>query len=217
MFKRYIKTAAGFLSLFFIYFLALSPILAVRRHLDSTQFAVALIIWGVLAGLFFIPAAAMIIRRSWFFRGSGEPVVLELLRAMLLEVNTMDAPVEVREQRRKITVTWRLHDKHWCERIEKTGMKRVYELWLYFDNSTKTVTMSDKYRSVNWDMSPIAVKKGWLVLSRPFFKVTTGSEWGIENYRDTSPESYSYSPEEIKSPVMNTMLKNGWNVRFSLL
>lgn len=217
MFKRYVKTISGFALLFFVYFLALSPILVIKPNLDRGQFLVALVTWGVLAGLFFIPAAAMIIRRAWFFRGSGEPVVLDLLQSLLLEVNNLDAPVRIKKQRRRFTATWRLDDQKWCERLEKKAMKKVYELWLVFDSSTKTVTMSDKYRSANWDLSPIAVKTGWLVLSKPFFKVATGNEWGVENYRDTKPEDYDFSPDEIKSPVMNTILKNGWNVRFSLL
>ena len=89
----------------------------------------------------------------------------------------------------------------------------MYELWIEFDISTKTATMSDMYRSVNWDLSPIKVKTGWLVINKPYFNVEIGDEWGTENYVDASPEDYSFSPKEMKSPVLNTFLKNGWNVQ----
>ncbi len=210
------QTGLGFILLFFIYYLALFPVLAIRANLERTHFVAAVVVWGILAGMFFIPAAAMIIKKTWFFKGRGEPVVLDLLHSLLLEVNNLDAPVQITKQRKKFIVSWRLNDQNWCERIEKTGMKRVYELLLTFDNSTKTVAMSDKYRSANWDLSPIAVKRGWLVYSKPNFKVKIGDEWGVENYEDTDPDDYGFTPNEIKSPMMNTILKNGWNVRFSL-
>lgn len=216
MFTRYLKTGMSFAALFGIYFIALVPLLIVRTNLENKQFVIALFAWGILAGLFFIPAAGIIIRKVWFFKGNGEPVVIDLLVSKLMEINAFDTPVEVRKQRKKMVVTWRINDQNWCERIEKVGMKRLYELWLRLDNNTKTVTMSDKYRSVNWDLSPISVKTGWLVLSKTYFRVTLGDEWGVENYEDTAPEDYNFTPEEIKSPVMNTLLKNGWNVRFNL-
>jgi len=216
MFKRYMQTGLSFVLLFFVYYLALFPILVIRTNLERTYFVAAVVIWGVLAGIFLLPAAAMIIKKIWFFKGIGEPVVLDLLHSLLFEVNNLDAPVQIKKQRKKFIITWRLGDQNWCERVEKTGMKKVYELWLTFDNSTKTVILSDKYRSVNWDLSPITVKTGWLVYSKPNFKITTGEEWGVENYEDTAPEDYYFTPDEIKSPVMNTILKNGWNVRFSL-
>jgi len=216
MLKRYIKTGLSFILLFFIYYLALIPVLVIRSSLEDKYFILAIVVWGVLAGIFFIPAAAAILKKVWFFNGRGEPVVLDLLHSILLEVNKCDAPVQVTKQRKKFVVSWRHKEQNWCERFEKSGMKRMYELWLTFDNNTKTVTMSDKYRSANWDLSPIAVKTGWLALSSPFFKIAIGDEWGVENYEDTLPEDYSFSPNEIKSPVMNSILKNGWNVRFSL-
>jgi hypothetical protein len=216
MFTRYIKTGLGFIFLFLGYYLALFPILVIRTNLEDKYFILAVVVWGVLAGIFFIPAAAAILKKVWFFKGKGEPVVLDLLHSILLEVNKIDAPVQVVKQRKKFIITWRHKDQNWCERFEKTGMKRIYELWLTFDNNTKTVTMSDKYRSANWDLSPITIKTGWLVLSKPFFRVSIGNEWGVENYQDTAPEDYSFLPNEIKSPVMNSILKNGWNVRFSV-
>ena len=95
-------------------------------------------------------------------------------------------------------------------------MKKLYELWLSFDNNTKTVSMTDKYRSVDWTLSPIKLKTGWFALRKPYFRVETGEAWGVENYVDSDPDTYSFSPNEIKSPVLNTIVKSGWNVRFSL-
>ena len=216
MFKRYIYTFLGIVALLGVYGLTLLPILAVRTNLETRHYGIALIIWGTLAGISFFPALAVILKNAWFFRGRGEPVVLDLLHSLLMKVNDLDAPVFGSRHGKKLVFTWRYTEPHWCERLEKSGMKRLYELWLRFDNSTKTVTLTDRYRSINWILSPVSVKTGWLSYSKPFFNIRTGNEWGMENYDDTNPDEYAFSPNEIKSPVMNTILKNGWNVRFSL-
>lgn len=216
MFKRYLFTFLGIAVLLGIYGITLLPILAVRVNLETRNYAIALIIWGVLAGIFFFPALAVIVKKVWFFRGRGEPVVLDLLRSLLMKVNDVDAPVTVGKRGKKLVCTWRCTEPRWAERLEKKGIKRLYELWLRFDNSTKTVTLTDRYRSVSWVLSPVSVKTGWLSYSKPLFSVRTGDEWGVENYEDTGPDQYAFSPHEIKGPMMNTILKNGWNVRFSL-
>ncbi|MCL7488394.1 MAG: hypothetical protein M8357_09510 [Desulfobulbaceae bacterium] len=216
MLNRYIKTLAGVILYLLFCCLALVPVLAVRIHLENAHYAVAVTLWAFGAALFLVPALAIIIKKIWFFRGRGEPVTQAALEQILLGINDHDAPVHVKRQRKKIILTWRYQDRAWCELLEKKEMKKIYELRLGFDNNTKTVTMSDKYRSVDWSLSPIKVKTGWLVFSRPYFRVETGIAWGVENYVDSTPEDYTFSPNEIKSPILNTILKNGWNVRFSL-
>lgn len=216
MFRRKVYTGIFLLLLFGIYWLSLLPILAIRTNLEQGQFMLALLIWGVLCGIFFIPALAVIIKKAWFFKGKGEPVVLDLLWSILASVNEMNAPIRVQKHGKKLIVSWHYKDPHWCEHLEKTDMKRIYELWLHFDNNTKTVSMTDRYRSINWDLSPVSVTTGRFSLVRPFLKVETGDAWGVENYEDTDPQDYTYTPNEIKSPVMNSILKNGWNVRFNL-
>jgi len=216
MIKRYFYLLAGILLLLGTYWLTLLPILAIRTNLETKYFGVALAIWGLLAALFFLPALAVIIKNVWFFKGKGEPVVLDLLQSILLGVNELEAPVTVRKHGKKLVVSWRCSEPQWCELIEKSGMHRLYELWLRFDNNTKTVSMTDRYRSVNWDLSPITVKTGRFSFSKPFFKIALGREWGVENYEDTPSQEYTYSQNEIKSPVLNSILRNGWNVRFTL-
>lgn len=216
MFMRSIKTLLGVIIYILFFSLALIPILIIRPHIENIHYTIAATTWAVGTALFFIPALAIIIRKVWVFQGKREPVPLGHIEEVLLETNTFDAPVSVKRSGRKLVATWRHQDQDWCELLEKTKMKRLYELWMDFDNHTKTVVMTDKYRSADWKLSPIKVKTGWFAYSKPYFNVATGKEWGVENYTDSSPDDYSFSPKEIKSPFLNTILKNGWNVRFSL-
>lgn len=215
MFKRYIKTFLGVVLYIVFFSLALLPILVIRPHIEDGHYAIAVTTWAIGTALFFLPALAIIIKRTWFFTGSGEPVSLAVLQHILSGINELDCPVRVKKQRKKMIVTWRYQDQSWSELLEKKGIKRMYELWLRFDNSTKTVSMSDRYRSVDWTFSPFKVKTGWFTIRKPYFKIATGLNWGIENYVDSSPDDYSFAPNEIKSPILNTILKNGWNARFS--
>ena len=85
-----------------------------------------------------------------------------------------------------------------------------------FDRTTRTVIMTDKYRSADWKLSPIKVETGWFAYPKPYFNITVGEEWGIDNYVNSASEDYAFAPKELKAPILNTILKNGWNVRFSL-
>jgi len=213
---RYIKTFSGVILYILFCFVALLPVLVIRTNIESIHYTIAVTIWSIGVCLFFFPALAIIIKKAWYFEGKSEPVALDKLQKILLEINKFDAPVSVQSQRKNIIFTWRHQDQSWCQLLEDAKLKKLYELWIYFDNRTKTVTMTDKYRSADWTLSPIKLETGWFAYSKPYFRIATGNAWGVENYADSSPQDYSFSPNEIKSPVLNTIIKNGWNVRFSL-
>jgi hypothetical protein len=213
---RYFKTFFGVILYLLLSCLALFPVLAIRTNIESAHYAIAVTIWAIGIGIFFFPALAIIIKKVWFFKGRGEAITLERLKKILFDINDFNAPVSVDKHSKKIIVTWRHQDQAWCELLENARPKKLYELWISFDNSTRTVTLTDKYRSIDWTLSPIKLKTGWLALSKPYFRVETGIAWGVENYVDSNPDDYSFSPGEIKSPILNTIVKNGWNVRFSL-
>ena len=213
---RYIKTFSGVILYMLLSFIALVPVLVSRLNIENIHYTIAVTIWGVGVCLFFFPALAIIIKKAWYFEGKKEPIALDQLKQILLEINTFNAPVSVQNLKKNIMITWRHHDQIWCELLEEAKLKKMYELWLHFDNSTKTVTMSDKYRSIDWTLSPIKLETGWFAYSKPYFKVATGKAWGVENYKDSDSNDYNFSPNEIKSPVLNTIIKNGWNIRFNL-
>ncbi len=216
MLKRYIQTALYLILLALLYGLGLLPVLLVRASLQTGQYLLALLSWLVLVAVSLPFLLGMIIRRVWFFAGSGEPVLMDLLEEKILAINDMDAPVRVKKKRHGLVVSWRHDDPAWCERMDRAGMKKTFELHLAFDNATKTVTLSDRARKVDFELCPVKVKTGLLSLPRPCFRVAVGPDWDVGAYRDRRDADYRFQPWEIKSPVMGTILNNGWNVRFSL-
>ncbi len=207
-------TGLSLLTLVYIFFLL--PLLVIKNNIDQQQLLTGIGIWSLCCFISLIPSLNVIIKKSWFFPGKGEPVIHSLLLSLLQEVNTFNSPVTVIQKKEKLIVTWETSNNSWQNKLEAKQIKSLYELHLYFDNNTKTVAMSDRYRLVKWDFFSKSIKKGWFSFPKPFFHVQTGREWGIENYRESKPEAYNFMPEEIKSPLLNTITQNGWNVCFTI-
>jgi hypothetical protein len=217
MIKRTLLSLLALLAVAGGYLFSLLPLLVARNGLAGGQFSLALLIWSLLVLVTLPPLLTALCRKIWFFPGLGEAIAPELLHALLMEVNTMNCPVRVRSKGKKMVVSWRLDDPSWCERIQLSGMKRAYELWLTFDSATRTVQMIDRRRKIRFVRCPDKVKQGLFTNPSPQFRVSYGPDWGLDNYRQALAADYSFQPGEIKSPLLSTILKNGWNVRFNLL
>ena len=216
MISRYIKSISLFLLVLIGYALSLLPLMLVWPHLQREPLIGAMAIWGLLALVTLPFVLRMIVRKVWFFKGRGEPVIQDLLMSMIEGINDFDSPVLAWKKKNKIVLNWRYDDPKWCERMALEGVRKTYELRLFFDGNTRTVTMVDRMRKVDFDLCPIKVKTGWLRSPRLYCRVWTGQEWGLQNFKNTSPEQYSYLPREMKSPVFNAVISHGWNVRFDL-
>ncbi len=198
------------------YGLSLLPLLLVRPHLQFQIFLSAFLIWLLLFVVSLPFILRVIIRKAWFFRGTGEPVTREQLESTLMEINDFNAPVFVRKKRGKLLFSWRCSDPQWGERMALQGIKKNYELRLILDQTTKTVSMLDRVRSVDFTLCPVKIKFGLFANTKFFCGVKTGTEWSVQNFKNSSADSYQFKPQEIKSPVFNTIRANGWNIRFDL-
>lgn len=169
----------------------------------------------LLAG--FIPYLNFVARRVFYFAGQGEPASEDTLRGIIMGINRLDVPVRVEQRRNKLIITWKYADAKWWELMSKAGLKQVYELHLKFNNARKEVTAIDILKSVSWRAGPTQVSiraKGFRGLSVGY---ELGAQWGIkETYELGTIYKYRFSPGEIKNPVVNSILRNGWAVRFGI-
>lgn len=217
MLKRLILTFLGMLLLLVVTLISLLPLLLVRIKLEDQTFVLALCCWGALAILLLIPLCGRLLRNIWFFRGTGEPVALDLLRQRLLAVNAMACPVTAKIKRKKLILTWRYQDNQWCELFSRLGMNRLYELHCRFDADTRTVFLLDRIRIADFLICPDGIKLGWLRIPLPLLRARLRNLVTIKQYASLAPHDYAFHPREIKSPVLGTILACGWHVRFSLL
>ena len=172
----------------------------------------------------FIPLLDVAAKRVFFFRGEGPPLPASALRAQLLAVNDWDgAPVQVEQRTRRdggpgtLVVTWRYVDARWWELLARSGLTQLYELHVRLDEGRHRATLIDVTKSVQWRAGPTQVRLRANWFRGVLFEVEIGRAWGIrENWQLGELYNYRFAPAEIKFPVLNTLLRAGWDVRFGL-
>ncbi len=217
MLKRYFLTFFWLFLLLIVYLVSLVPLLLVKDQLDESTAMMALCLWGVLVVLSLLFLLERLIKKIWFFQGTGESASLEQLQQRLLSINETKGPVQVIRKQQKLLVTWRYQEVLWCEMFSRLGMCRLYELHCRFDAATRTVLLTDRIRTADFLICPERVKIGMLRIPLPFFRVRPRRLGSIAQYATREPHEYDFHPREIKAPVMGTILDSGWNVRFSWL
>lgn len=213
---RCAKTLALLLLVLLGWALTLLPLLIVQPHLESQVMLYALAVWAALHLLPFPFLLRMIIHHVWFFPGKGEPVLQDMLEFMLLGVADMPNPVQAEKKGKKIRLRWHSEDPDWCRMMALASLRRQYELTLSFDAPTRTVTMLDQVRFVDFSLCPIKIRTGLLTSPRFYCFVRSGEQYSISTFEQTAAEDWRFRPQELKTPVFNTILKNGWNVRLQL-
>ena len=216
MLKRIVLTLFFQLLLLAAVLVSLLPLLLVRAKLDGPTFLMAFCLWMALAILVLIPVANVVLKKIWFFQGSGEPVSLEQIRQRLLTVNAMDCPVAAMAKRRTLILTWRFRETRWCELFSRLGLNRLYELHCRFDADTRTVYLIDRVRSADFLICPDQIKTGRSGIPLPLLRARSKRLATLAQYATLAEHEYVFHPREIKSPVLGTILASGWHVRFSL-
>ncbi|WP_417915619.1 hypothetical protein [Candidatus Electronema sp. JM] len=213
---RCAKTIGLLLLLLLGWGLSLLPLLLVWPHVEFRFLLPALTAWAALYLLPFPFFLRWMLRKVWFFPAQGEPVQQELLEFMLLGVNDIPNPMRAEKKGRKIRMSWHCDDPSWCRWMALANLRNNYELTLDFDAAARTVILRDRVRPVDFTLCPVKVRFGLLSSSRFFCCVRSGPEFGISNFEQTAPENWRFKPQELKTPVFNTIIRNGWSVRFEL-
>lgn len=216
MLKRFVFTCAALLLLLLFYLFSLAPLILMRNRLDELTMLQWLCLWGALAALLLPVFLGAIIRKCWYFPGSGPPVQTEELQRRLLRVNDIRGPVRAVGEQNKLVLTWRREEPQWCELLSRLNVTSLYELHCRLEPATRTVLLMDRTRTADFLICPNQVKIGLRRIPLPFLRVRPGRLGTIEQYADKAAHEYDFHPREIKLPVMGTILTSGWNVRFSL-
>lgn len=171
----------------------------------------------VLIFITFVPYLNAVSKRVFRFPGEGEPVSEDELRARILAINDFDAPVMVEERGRKLVVTWKYVDSRWWELLAKAGLQKIYELHVKLDGDRHRATLSDVTRSVKWRTGPSEVRVAGAWFRGIALEAEFGKQWGIrENFELGKIHDYTFSSAEIRNPVLNTILRSGWEVRLGM-
>ena len=216
MLKRYSLGILGALLLAVLVLITLLPLSLLHAHLESAYFLQFACVWVAFTLFFLLLLGNALLRKVWFFPGTGDPLPMEQLREKLLSINSISCPVQVVGKRKKMSFSWRLTDATWCERLRQSPGTYLYELRCRLDADTRTVFMVDRIRHVDLELCPEKVETGRRHICLPVLRVHLRRLPLIDSYASAAPESYALEPREIKAPVLGTILACGWNVRLSL-
>ncbi|OGJ51333.1 hypothetical protein A2335_04930 [Candidatus Peregrinibacteria bacterium RIFOXYB2_FULL_32_7] len=172
---------------------------------------------SIVMVVIFIPYFNFISKVVFHFRGMGDLKNINEIKQNILDINNYDAPIMIREEKGQIFITWKYVDAKWWELIAKTGLQKIYEVQVKFDEKTHTATLIDRFRTVKWKFGINGVSG-----SLEFFRgIAVGYEFGKayglkENFTLGKIYDFKFRPSDIKTPVTNTILAYGWDVRFGI-
>nr|WP_321467600.1 hypothetical protein [uncultured Desulfobulbus sp.] len=216
MMKRYLLSLLCIPLLPALYCLLLLPLYGLRHTFSALHFEQLLCLWGAAALLTMLLIGNTLLGKIWCFRGADKLTSENQLRDALLAVNAMDCPVLAKGKRKKVVFTWRYKQLQWCGMFSRLGMTRLYELRCRIDADHRTVYLVDRTRMVDFLICPDRVKTGFARICLPWLRAGSSNLKTIDAYASLAPHDYDFHPREVKSPVMGTIIKCGWNVRFSL-
>jgi hypothetical protein len=206
--------------LMLLYMLVLAGILLLVILLageNDTLILITVLVMMVLAVAIMVPYLDWAAKKVFRFKGEGEPISEAELRAQIQAINQFDAPVTVEERKDKLVATWKYVDAHWWELLARAGLTQVYELHIKFDDAQHLVTLIDVTKTVSWRAGPTEVRLRGGFFRGIILAYEIGKQWGIkENWELGQVYDYRFVPQEIKMPIMNSILRSGWDVRFGI-
>ncbi len=212
----------GFIALFFVLVAVVLLALILGFKLNDRSAGVLLsVIFGTLIVVIvlFVPYLDWSMKKVFYFPSeSQESINFAELKKKITQLNDLDVPVTIAEKNAEhLKITWRYTDAEWYGLLVKKGLKNVYELHLKFDPEKKKVTAIDVKKNVNWGASPGGIKISGGFVRGVYVGIERGAAWGLnENFKPGKAYDYRFDPSEIKNPVINTILRAGWDVQFGI-
>ncbi|MBB1199824.1 hypothetical protein EGM70_05850 [Enterobacteriaceae bacterium 89] len=149
---------------------------------------------------------------------SANELALAELKDQLLELNKgSDTPFNVIAEGDELVAAWKIADAKWIKIFGMSGLKKQYELRLFFNVMDRQVSYSEKSMDLIWnaDLETFSFNKTVQYGSRREFAYE--SSWGIrENGSFGKLYSYNFSTNRIKKPVFDIITNAGWDLQLSM-
>jgi hypothetical protein len=216
VFVRFLKVF-GLILLYMLLLAAILFLVILWVGDDLTLILSATLVMLVLSIAAFIPYLDWVTKRVFRFPGEGDPASGAELRAAILAINQFDVPVMVEDREDRLVATWKYVDARWWELLANAGLTKVYELHMKPDDAQVVVTLIDVIKSVSWGAGPRGVRLRGGFFRGVIWAYEIGQAWGIkENFQLGKIYDYTFVPQEIKMPIMNSILRCGWDVQFGM-
>lgn len=166
----------------------------------------------------FVPYLNWAMRRSYVFvpeRIDSEDEAQ--LREQILAINDSPAPVAVTWRGKKLIIHWRYLDAEVWTRLAGGRLTSAYELHVKLDGTRREAILTDVKKSLRFGIRPGDVRLGVGFTRGHFAGVEIGVAWNVRmSFSRERAHAFTFDPEEIKRPVINTILQAGWMARFGI-
>jgi hypothetical protein len=147
------------------------------------------------------------------------PVSREVLFSRLLALNDPSKPYRFYQgTETDLLAEWKFVDAKWYGILNKSGLKQTYRALLFLDQERRSVRCFEESGMVSWNaglqgMEPSLQYSSERFGGRILFKKSRGVGYGFKDLKGGSPGKvydYSFDVNDIRDPMIDTVLKCGW-------
>lgn len=146
-----------------------------------------------------------------------KPVSKDKLKEELLELNNLNLPYKIKEEKDFLTATWNIIDKQWIEILAAKRIKKTHKIKMKL-LSNNIVLAQDLNGTFSYEVSPGQVTKinaNWSFFRGiSLFQYEKGMMGGIifqdGKLKIGKAYDYQFNLAEMKNPIIEIVKKNGW-------
>lgn len=142
----------------------------------------------------------------------------EVLAGQLLALNRPGSPWGVRDGRGEgvdLIAEWKIVDAAWYQVFAKAGLEKVFQILMRFDDEAGEVRAVDREWSVQWEAGVPRLSLATEAFRGQKKEVSFGTAVAFreEDLRLGVVYDYRFKTSEIKDPLREVALANGWGWR----
>ena len=139
------------------------------------------------------------------------------VRQRLLDLNRETAPFQIIDgssENVDLIAEWKIVDAKWYEIFAKAGLKKVFRIYMKFDDAKKHVRTKDEEYTVEWRAGVPSLSMS----ASKFQGQTTSIEFGAayaftEEFKPGQVYKYRFSTSEMKKPIQEAIQACGWSYK----
>jgi len=147
----------------------------------------------------------------------SNPSTVEELTARLKALNRTTAPyriVDGQAEGADLIAEWRIVDAQWVEVFAKSGIKKVFRIYLKFDPGKHELRARDHEYSLEWSAGVPKLTLATSSFSGQMTSVEFGSAYAFtETLAPGQVYNYRFNTNEIKKPIQEAAAACGWKYK----
>ena len=136
------------------------------------------------------------------------------VKTRILALNRDSAPFQIidgRDEGVDLIAEWKIVDARWYEIFAKASLTKVFKILMKLDEAKGEVRAVDQEWTVKWRAGVPTLSLSAEAFRGQKVEMSFGTAIGFrENFSPGVIYDYRFTTAEIKTPLQDTVLKNGW-------